>query len=370
MRKNKKNRRKKLRMLILLLVLTISFFGTSTYAWFTANRIVTIESINVHVETSDGIQISTNGSTWKSVLTQADITTGAYSGADNFIPSTLDAVSTTGATTSDSSAGTRLLDMYSSTIGTDATTGAYTLSTTKIDESTDKTKFVAFDIFLKVSSAKAVYINSADTFSNVVMASGSTDRGLKNAARVAFVPIGEAASTDTVASITSAFYSSSPKAVKIWEPNNDLHSTAVVNSVGVEYGFTGANALTASGGNAVTYYGIKEAIPVANAVNLINAVKGTTTAYGDPAVTFSETVTEGTVTNNSTEYSTAGTLLSTPGTLATGKDYKAFDLAAGITKMRVYMWIEGQDIDCENNASGTDITFNLELSIRESAGTP
>ena len=365
MKRNKKNKRKKLRMLILLLFLTISFLGTSTYAWFTANRIVTIESINVHVETSDGLQISTNGSTWKSVLTQADIKTGAYSGADNFIPETLDAVSTSGETTSGS--GKRLLNMYSSTIGTDATSGAYTLSTAQVDESTDKTKFVAFDIFLKVSSAKAVYLNSADTFSNVVMKADSVDRGLKNAARIAFVPIGEAASTDTVTNITSAFYASDAKAVKIWEPNNDLHSSAVVNSVGTEYGFTGGSALTASGGNPVTYYGIKAAIPTANAQNLINAVRGTTTSYGDPAVTFSEAMATGTVTNNTTEYSTSGILISTPGTLETGKDYKLFDLAAGITKMRVYMWIEGQDIDCENNASGTDITFNLELSIRETA---
>ena len=363
MRKNKKNRSKKLRMLILLLFLTISFLGTSTYAWFTANRIVTIESINVHVETSDGLQISTNGSTWKSVLTQTDIKDSAYSGADNFIPDTLDAVSTSGETTSGS--GKRLLNMFSSTIGTDAGSGAYTLSTSAVDESVDKTKFVAFDIFLKVSSAKAVYINSADTFSNVVMKEGSTDRGLKNAARIAFVPIGEAAATDTVSAITSAFYSSDAKPVKIWEPNNDLHSTAVVNSVGVEYGFTGSSALTASGGSPVTYYGIKAEIPTAKAQNLINAVRGTVTSFD--STTFSEAMSAGTVTDNTTEYSTSGILLSTPGTLASGKDYKIFDLAAGITKMRVYMWIEGQDIDCENNASGTDITFNLELSIRETA---
>ena len=372
MKRNKKNRKKKLRMLILLLFLTISFLGTSTYAWFTANRIVTIESINVHVETSDGLQISTNGSSWKSVLTQADIKTGAYSGADNFIPETLDAVSTSGETTNVAAANNlpakRLLNMFSSTIGTDTATGAYTLATSAVDESVDKTKFVAFDIFLKVSSAKAVYLNSADSYSNVVMAANSVDRGLKNAARIAFVPIGEALSTDTVSTIINAAYSSNPAAVKIWEPNNDLHSTAVVNSVGTEYGFTGANALTASGGSPVTYYGIKAAIPTAEAQNLINAVRGTVTTYGtSPAVTFSEAMSAGTITNNTTEYSTSGILISTPGTLASGKDYKLFDLAAGITKMRVYMWIEGQDIDCENNASGTDITFNLELSIRETA---
>jgi hypothetical protein len=194
-RKNRKRRRQLFLALIMILLL-LSTLGAATYAWFTANRIVTIESINVHVETSDGLQISTNGSSWKSVLTQADIKTGAYSGADNFIPETLDAVSTSGETTNVAAANNlpakRLLNMFSSTIGTDTTTGAYTLATSAVDESVDKTKFVAFDIFLKVSSAKAVYLNSADSYSNVVMAANSVDRGLKNAARIAFVPIGEA----------------------------------------------------------------------------------------------------------------------------------------------------------------------------------
>ena len=66
MKKRKKENRKKLRTLILLLVLTITMFGTSTYAWFTANRIVTIESINVHVETSDGIHYE--GKTNKKII--------------------------------------------------------------------------------------------------------------------------------------------------------------------------------------------------------------------------------------------------------------------------------------------------------------
>ena len=26
------------------------------------------------------------------------------------------------------------------------------------------------------------------------------------------------------------------------------------------------------------------------------------------------------------------------------------------------MWIEGQDVDCENNASGGSITYNLQIT--------
>ena len=36
--------------------------------------------------------------------------------------------------------------------------------------------------------------------------------------------------------------------------------------------------------------------------------------------------------------------------------------------MRIYLWIEGQDIDCENNATGSDITYDIQLSTQSSAG--
>ena len=29
------------------------------------------------------------------------------------------------------------------------------------------------------------------------------------------------------------------------------------------------------------------------------------------------------------------------------------------------MWVEGQDVDCENSASGTDITFDLQFTATE-----
>ena len=57
---NKKNKKKqrKLSSLILLLFLTVVLLATSTYAWFTANRTVTVEGINVNVSASNGLLIS------------------------------------------------------------------------------------------------------------------------------------------------------------------------------------------------------------------------------------------------------------------------------------------------------------------------
>lgn len=39
-----------------------------------------------------------------------------------------------------------------------------------------------------------------------------------------------------------------------------------------------------------------------------------------------------------------------------------FTLQPGITKIRVYCWIEGQDYDCENDASGGNIALNLQIT--------
>ena len=63
----KKMRIKRFRLLYLLILflLTTIMFSTSTYAWSTSNRVVTINTINVHVAASGGIEISADGTTWK-----------------------------------------------------------------------------------------------------------------------------------------------------------------------------------------------------------------------------------------------------------------------------------------------------------------
>lgn len=47
-----------------------------------------------------------------------------------------------------------------------------------------------------------------------------------------------------------------------------------------------------------------------------------------------------------------------------------FTLSKGITKIRMYMWVEGQDVDCENNASGGNISFDLKISTVAPAPAP
>ena len=338
-RKNDEKRRKKLRSLILLLFLTVIMFSVSTYAWFTANKVVTISSLNVQVEASNGLQISTDASTWKSVITNADITTYAYTGNTNMVPTNVTNVSTNGAV--DSTSGH--LKMYKSVIGNDATTGAYNI-TTQADTETAGTagNFIAFDIFLRVDSNQTIYLTGD---SNVIPRQNTEDKGLKNAARVAFVKQGWAVSTTAPSSLIGLNNQIASTAI-IWEPNCDTHSTLVTSQVASEYGVTIGNqeydaTLGTTPDNYTNYYGVNKAIT--SPVNLRNLVNGTDTTNADLMAPDVRTVYGNTAYN------------------------QIFTLTAGITKFRVYMWIEGQDIDCENNATGSNIVFNVQLSTESSA---
>jgi len=329
--KKKEKERKKIRTLILLLFLTITMFGTSTYAWFTANRIVTINSINVQVEASNGIQISTNATTWKSVITNADITSGAYTGNVNMLPGTVTAVSTDG--TVDQTTGR--LNMWKATIGNDASTGAYNIITTPDTETAGSTgNFVAFDVFLRVDENKTIYLT---TDSNVTAV--GTDKGLKNAARVGFVMLG---SDDATADSEDLIDLLEPAATAIiWEPNADAHSDLVTTSVAPEYSVT-------LGANSTAYYGINQTI--STALPLIQVVNPATIPQGQTNPNVATLVTPNIITPETRSSYT-----------------QAFTLTAGVTKVRIYMWIEGQDIDCENGATGSNITYYLQLSTDSSA---
>ena len=57
------------------------------------------------------------------------------------------------------------------------------------------------------------------------------------------------------------------------------------------------------------------------------------------------------------------TLTSVAAGIPTNAYLKVLTLNPGITKVRVYMWVEGQDVDCENNASGGSVSYNIQFSM-------
>lgn len=328
-------RRKRLLLLFLLLLVTGVLLGTSTFAWFTANKTVAVNDIQVNVAAQNGIQISVDGTSWKSIVQTSDIlnATTKYAAAVNQVPSSANSLAPVSTAGNIDSNGR--MEMYLGDVKTNATTGDYILTATKDEEVANATSgsFIAFDLFFKVDANSPIYF----TPNTRVVTSDANDTGIKNATRMAFVMLGNTTTGASLANIQAL--NAGTSAVKyIYEPNYDVHTAAAVNNAYDTYGIT----TTTTGGSLLAYSGVKAPIPESAAIPL--KVPSSTThatsysSYFDP------------VTVN---YSTIAGF---------SNNFSGFTLNAGITKVRVYMWIEGQDVDCENSASGGNVTFGLQLT--------
>ena len=343
----KKEKRNRLKSLVLLLFLTIVLLSTSTYAWFTANRSVSIDPINVQIAASSGLQISTNASDWKTLITNTDISSPTgYSGHKNQLPSELAPVSTVGSVTNG------YMNFYKGVVeGDQDNGGAMSLTATKTpDEAAGTTgDFIAFDIFLKVDDAAGadIYLTNG---SGVTVTSGEADKGLQYAARYGFITLGNTASTSNAATAQAL---SGGTSTIIIEPNYDAHTSTGVANASTYYAQT--TTVGASGVAAVPYKGVKAAI--ASPIILVDTNPG-----GSPSATYFGDIS--TLYRTNVAYSNAGsTYEAYKGSTKESHLLNVFHLNTGITKLRVYMWVEGQDVDCENAASGAFLTYKLGFTL-------
>ena len=345
-KKSKKNeRKKKLKSLVLLLFLTILLLSTSTYAWFTANRSVSIDAINVNVTAVSGLQISTDASEWKTLINNTDIRTpAAYTTHKNQLPTILSPVSTAGTTTG------AYLNMFKGTVAGDpANGGQMSLTTVACDAEAAGSNgdFVAFDIFLKADEAGTVYLENG---SGVTVTASQADKGLQYAARYAFVIEGNVNSNSEPSDAQALSGASS---VIIVEPNYDAHKTSGVNNASTYYNISTTAA--ADGVAAVSYVGVKAAF--STPILLVNTNPG-----GTVDSTKFASITNLMRTNVAYSGASSSYAAYIGNTVQTHL-LPVFTLAAGITKIRVYMWIEGQDIDCENADSGAYLTYKLGFTL-------
>ena len=360
--KKEKKSNKKILLLLLLLLLTGVLLSTSTYAWFTSNRTVTVEDINVNVAASSGIQISVDGSSWKSIITNADITNAhtTYAAATNQLPGTLRPVSTAAKTLNNG-----YLSMWLGTVSTSETSanrGQYILSTTDVSTVKDNSdeeagdsagangNFVMFDLFIRLddnSSAtdQMLYLTNG---SNVVIQQNATDLGTQNSARVAFIDEGDTP-TGSALNTIQGLTTSSASDVYVWEPNYDAHTaTGLANAYSYYENANSGTQYTVANRTPkeqVPYFGTTGAVAVSDDVLLSKA----------------------NATDNSAKFAAITPGIATEAAWATGTTYKElFALTPNkIVKMRVYFWIEGQDMDCENNASGGNIALKLQFSLND-----
>ena len=325
--KREKNRKRKILLALLLVVFTGVILTANTYAWFTSNKTITVDAIDVQVTTANGIQVSTDATNWKTVITNTDLNntllaSTLYSTNTNQLPfkstNALIAPVSTGGTVASGK-----LKMYLGELGTNSSDVTVLTSTAETDTKGAVGNYVAFDLFFLVTQNSVVKLGSG---SSVTTSTGATNKGLKNAARVAWINEGNTTAGD----VSGAQGLLQGTQARIWEPNNNVHTDAAIADALSTYGMgVTSNQVIAN------YYGVDAAISTGVPLNPIT-----------PGTNFKQVTPQ---------------LATGDGALTADQDW--FTLNAGITKVRFYLWVEGQDVDCENNASGDAISFNMNFVL-------
>lgn len=335
--KKTKEEKKEVNRLFLLLLLTfgtLMLFSVSSYAWFSANRMVTIDSLDIKVATVGGIDISADALNWKAALTTSeliDVKDTTYQTSINQIPLYLEPVSTGGLIDDNG-----LLKLYHGIATNDDINGNFLLTTTRSIEEfgygvLSSGKFIAFDIFLRTTAPKNLYL----TTDSKVTYNGEKTVGIENAFRIAFLNEGNV-TKDTNYLIAQALKGATKP--YIWEPNYDTHTEGGVFNALNTYGIT----TTMENSEKIDYDGVIDEITREDNISLSGASEAlNSTKFKRVDVDYA------TKTNrNSYE--------------------RIFDIPSGISKIRIYIWIEGQDVDCENEASVGDAKLTLKLSTNPS----
>ena len=383
-RKKAMSHKRRIRNLTSLCGLSAIILAVSTYAWFTGLQDVSVGTFQVEIAAADSMQLSLNGEQWSESLTftKDDLTSKAYSATSFNWPSKgLVPVSSIGDMDSTSS---RMI-MYEKASMT-TTPGGYRLIANKVDNTSGvyegaqgQNGFLAFDLFIKNFSGTAYFTENNEANEEAIYltpdskvsigSSGIASSGIQNSVRVAFAQIGRvSAYNNTATQITGITCSDAGSDTKdpsyvtgicrkaqIWEPNDTKHVATAINWYTksckkrtaadlVDASYSGT-CNTVADGNYYNTYAI---------ANVINATDKVDVYDGANYNGYEASITNGSLKAvdyfTDTEKNLKGVGRPTFMTLA----------PASITKVRVYVYIEGQDIDNFDYASaGQQIQVNF-----------
>lgn len=336
LRKENKENHRRVKYLLFILLITGVLLSTTTYAWFTTNRVVSVDMIHVKVQTEGSLEISVDGINFKAGVTEDEIVgahTTSYPSSVNQLPAYIEPVSTIGNLDNNG-----FMEMYYGNINSN-NNGDYIIVSEKsmeLESSGEGSdgKFAAFDLFLRNSTAKDLYL----TNESKVTYNGEYSTGTENAIRVAFVVEGNTPS-GSATNIIQGLHTNNKDNVYIWEPNYNTHTLNGAVHAREVYGLN----ITQDETTNISYEGIKSTF---NSSDNVTFKRANSTNYPNYFAEVTPRIL--TKTNNN--------------------EYQYFiNLKEGITKIRVYAWIEGQDVDCENGASVGNLSFTLQFSTNPSS---
>jgi len=402
-KRQRKRKNRKIAGLFAITGITAVVLIVGTYAWFIGTGSIKTSEFEIGVSTEKSLFLSLDGENWSENLTISEAaimgtletaaatgefdTHNAYEGhtnhwvgEDGLVPISTDAAI-------DSEVSRMMLYGKSSIT---ATKGGFRLISTRIDNYTsdaetsqtvsEKDGYVVFDLFVKngegvdyieeynIEDDEAIYLT---TDSAVTVSNAGTDEeqvedyGLANSVRVAFMQIGRVATTTeevgTITSITCNETTTTPEdggeavtttvsngvtglckdvVPTIWEPNDVNHNSNLITyfsrvckqkSVGEDGTITydDETACTAlEDGTRVPTYVVNQNIVSSDNIDVYDGLNGFTLPTEGSKLTNFNTFTD-TMKNLKNE----------------NRPY-FFKLAANsITKFRVYIYLEGQDVD-------------------------
>ena len=390
---------KKIRNLVVICVLCGVVLAASTYAWFIGMKTVNVSSFDIKIATTEGLYLSMDGKSWTYEL---DVDNAAqYTNNANQIDGVkLVPMSTVG----DMDTASSRMKLYEKGSLT-ATPGGYRLLASQVDNNVTQNAggveyiegngYVAFDLFIKNLSGEEYYVennplneeaiylttNSAVTIGEA----GEQNTGIENSIRVAFAQLGRVSADVTdqarITGITCAddgedtdpdYVTGICRNAQIWEPNDTAHVQNAINwynkacntrkaggtevEAAASYNI-GTACTTIANGTSYPTYAISREIIVGDNVNIYDGL-----AYN-------------TYTTNTIDYATYDAaeekddykLVEYPYFTDTMKNLTGtarptfMTLAPNsITKVRVYVYLEGQDVDNYDFAQlGKQITVNF-----------
>ena len=405
MKKKKYNEKhsKKIRKLAAFCCLIAIFLSVSTYAWFIGMKRVEVSEFDINIATTEGLFLSMDGIDWKynldvNTATQYENNTNKIDDVE-LIP--LSSVGDMDSTTS----RMKLFEKSSLT----AVPGGYRLLSAQVNNYTEQEPntqayiegdgYVAFDLFIKNLSGEEYYVTNnpeneeaiyLNTDSSVTVATdgGVENTGIENSIRVAFTQLGRVkADTTDQDTITGMTCADDPDGVaqvtgicrnaQIWEPNDTDHVQNAINwydksclartaaDVDADASYTDGDTTTCntiSNGTSYPTYAISRRIDVADEVNVYDG-----TAFNKYTANSIESSEYPTYSAADTEGKAAYKLVSFPYFTDTMKNIAGagrpqfMTLAPNsITKLRVYIYLEGQDIDNYDFAQlGAKVSVNF-----------
>ena len=363
MKKRKDNKQKKEKIInyikndkhrFFMSIIVIFFLGIllifSAYAWFSTSLNVKIKTFNMIVSKNSGLSISFDAINYdKSIEISEDILINklvetypnnlSQWAANGLIP-----VSSPGITNSNN----YFFEMYQSSgvryKNRDLEKGYITTSLSNESQRRSVNSYIAFDLFLKNETGSPIsdhlFLEQGTEF---MMISKSDDDtilsesdeemiGLVNSARIGFVKVGSVPH-DTPANVIQNLKCNNDCESIIYEPNSTNHSKMSIERA-KKFG------INLKDGREFPTYAYKKA---GGPFDLVNTISGSV------ALNYNYFALQETISTDA---------FSRP----------LFTIPDGVTKMRVYVWLEGQDIDSlETDSEGADISISINF-IKDTQG--